>query len=199
MVCDYRVDSRRKILGSRYGSVVHTASGVSAGFEKEIKSSPVKSHDGPVSLTILDLVHFLKQSSLIRRCFRVLSSVLGKFWVIQLASKDQDIGAIATVSLPRRYIGARRKRLRAIRPLIDLHLSKFGLLPIDEGAEDRGLVWRFWYIKGYEVALPPFTIVDRSVCCELSHWPNLPLAYIENSELRGLAQKIVSVEIQRLI
>jgi hypothetical protein len=199
MVCDFRVDSRRKILGSRYGSVVHTASNVSFGFAKKIESRSVKLQSGRVSPAISDLIYFLKQSSLLRRCFRMMSLVLGKFWATQSTSSDEDIGPIATLSLSSRYIEARQKRLRSIRPLVDLHLSKFGLLPIDGGAEDRGLVWRFWYIKTHEVALPSFTIVEGAVCCELSHWPNLPLAHAENSALLELAQKIVSVEILRLV
>ena len=199
MVCDFRIDSRRKILGARYGSVVYTADEVGSGFDKQLELRSVKYHSGRVRTAISELVHFLKQSSLLRRCFRVLSLVLGKFWMIQSTSSDGDIGSIARVSLSSQYIEARRKRLRSIRPLVDLYFSKFGLLPIDGGAEDRGLVWRFWYIKTHEVALSSFTIVKGSICCELSHWPNLPLVHVENSELRRLAQKIVSVEILRLV
>lgn len=198
MVCDFRVDSRRKILGSRYGSVVYTAREVGSEFDKQIESRSVNCRLGRVSKAISDLIHFLKQSSLLRRCFRMMILVLSKLWAIQSASQDEKIGAIATVSPSSRYIEARRKRLRSIRPLVDLHLGKFGLLPIDEGAEDRGLVWRFWYIKTHEIALPSFTIVEGSICCELSHWPNLPLAHVKNLALRELTQKIISVEILRL-
>jgi len=199
MACDFRVDSRRKILGSRYGSVVDIASEVCSGCSKLLESGLVVSQPGLFSRVFSDIVHFLKQSLTLRLGFRMMKSGSRKLWAMQSSKFDNEIDRIVTWSVSRRYFEVRRERLRSIRPRVDLHLSKFGLLPIDEGAEHRGLVWRFWYIKTYAVELPSFIMVGGLICCELSRWPNLPPTLAEDPRLQRLADKIVSVEILRRI
>ena len=195
MNCDFRVDSRRKILGDRFGSVIDVSSNIRSRFCKESAFLSGASQLSLIMGEILDLVQFLRQSAPLRRCFRMINLSARKL----VQSGKGNIGLAPWVKQPlaKQYIERRRKRLRAIRPIVDLHLRKFGLQPIDDGAECRGLVWRFWYIKTCDLALPSFITVDGLICCELCHWPNLPTSLVGNDELMKLASKIVAVEILR--
>lgn len=197
-ICDVRVDSRRKILGSRFGSAACTSDALfRAGLDDENAIVEGEAYGLERFNFISDLVHFFK-TSLILRLLMTKWNVPSVRYLFDNRSGKITSRGLVPIHVPEvsmEKLSKVRRRLLSIRPSVDDLLAPYGLVSIDRGASMRGLVWRFWYMKTRDVVLPRFLRIDLLRYCELCSWPNLPSDIQDCSIARSLETKIVCVQV----